>query len=215
MTTPSPFSRFRMLSFRDCWCALGLLVAACASSPAAAPTAELTPERLYPMALGSAWSYDVDAGDGSPPVLAIARVIEASPGRATMQGGEGVTHYELRPDGIFRVEQDGYLLKAPLRAEASWASGRGMQARIQHLGIVLETPAGRFEACVEVLEQGSTSGATIRTTYCPGVGPVQVVSSMQMQLSAEPVQVVARLRGFRLGPESAAAPSDSSSGDPK
>jgi hypothetical protein len=142
--------------------------------------------------------------------LAIARVIETEPGHATMQGGEGVTHYELRADGIFRQDQDGYLLKAPIRAGAQWPSGHGMQARVQRLGITIETPAGHFTDCIEVLEQGSSSGAVITTTYCPGAGPTQVVSSMQMQLSPEPVQVVARLRGYRVGAE-AAEPSSTTS----
>jgi hypothetical protein len=186
------------------------VAAGCASAPAAAPTSELTPEKLYPMVQGSAWSYDVDAGDGSPPVLAIARVVEAQPGRVTMQGGEGVTHYELRADGIYRQDQGGYLLKAPIRVGAQWPSGHGMQARVEHMGIAIETPAGRFSDCVEILERGSSSGAVITTTYCPATGPAQVVSSMQMQLSPEPVQVVARLRGYRVGPETAAPVSSSS-----
>jgi hypothetical protein len=182
-------------------CASALVVlAGCASAPAVAPSAALTPERLYPMVGGSAWSYDVDAGEG-PPVLAISRVTEASNGQATVQGGEGGTHYELRPDGIYRTERDGYLLKAPIRAGAQWPSGGGMQATIQRVAVAIDIPAGRFNDCVEVLEQGSASGAVISTTYCPGVGPVQVISSMQLQLGQQTVRVVARLRGYRVGPE--------------
>jgi hypothetical protein len=183
-----------------CASALLFLATGCASTPAAVPTAAITPERLYPMVAGSAWSYDVDAGEG-PPVLAISRVTEASGGQATVQGGEGATHYELRPDGIFRSERGGYLLKAPIRAGARWPSGGGMQATIQRMAVAIDIPAGRFKDCVEVQEQGSASGAVISTTYCPGVGPVQVISSMQLQLGHQTVRVVARLRGYRVGPE--------------
>jgi hypothetical protein len=183
-----------------CASAVLFLAAGCASAPTVAPTAALTPERLYPMVAGSAWSYDVDAGEG-PPVLAISRVTEAGGGRVTVQGGEGATHYELRPDGIFRTERGGYLLKAPIRAGAQWPSGGGMQATVQRVGVGIDIPAGRFSDCVEVLEQGSASGAVISTTYCPEVGPAQVISSMQLQLGHQTVRVVARLRGYRVGPE--------------
>ncbi|MFI5308051.1 MAG: hypothetical protein ACHQ53_11895 [Polyangiales bacterium] len=158
------------------------------------------------MAQGSAWSYDVDTGDGAK-VLAIARVTEATAERATIQGGEGATHYELRPDGIFRQERGGYLLKPPFREGAQWESGNGMQAKITRLGVAIETPAGRFAGCVEVTEQGSANGAVINTTYCPDIGPVQVISSMQLTLGQQTVQVVAKLRGYRIGPEPPTPPS--------
>jgi len=177
----------------------------CASSPTVVPSVEITPARLYPMAAGSAWSYDVDTGDGAI-VLAIARVTEASANTATIQGGEGATHYELRPDGIYRSERRGYLLKSPIRDGAEWDSGNGMHARITRLGVTLDTPAGHYSSCVEVVERGAQNGAVINTTYCPNVGPVQVISSMQLTLAEQSVQVVAKLRGFRIGPEPAPGP---------
>jgi hypothetical protein len=192
-------SALRLLA-AGCASACVALAGACASAPAVVPTAAITPERLYPMVEGSAWSYDVDTGDGSS-VLAISRVTKAHGAQATVQGGEGATHYELRPDGIFRADRGGYLLKGPIRAGSTWPSGSGMQATIQRIAVAIDVPAGRFNDCIEVLEQGSASGAVITTTYCPGVGPVQVVSSMQLQLGKQIVRVVARLRGYRVGPE--------------
>jgi hypothetical protein len=178
---------------------LPLCLAGCASAPAAVPGRAVTPARLYPLAAGSAWSYDVDAGDGVP-VLAIARVAEAGPAYAVVQGGEGMTRYELRPDGIFRSDKGGYLLKAPLAAGARWGSGANLEASVIRTGVAIDTPAGRFQDCVEVLERGAQSGAEISTTYCPDVGPVQVVSSVALDLNpGQNVRVVARLRGFTLG----------------
>lgn len=176
-----------------------LVLTACASAPAPAPTRALTPERLYPLALGSAWSYDVDTGQGEA-VLAIARVTETSQNTAAVQGGEGVTRYELRPDGIFRTDRGGYLLKAPLREGASWASGGGMQAQIARTDAAVATPAGDFTQCLEVVERGAPSGAIITTTYCPDVGPVRVVSSLDMTTGQ--VSVVATLRGYQIGGDS-------------
>jgi hypothetical protein len=190
-------------------------ICACASTPSARPAPPLTPGRLYPLHSGGVWSYDVDPGDGSN-VLAITRVIEAGAGHVVVQGGDGATRYELRDDGIYRSERGGYLLKAPIVLGAHWPSGGGMQATVRAIDLALETPAGRFSGCVEILEQGAPSGATISTMYCPEVGPVQVISSMDLTLGGRAtVRVTARLRGYSIagsaqhnataaGPENAA-----------
>jgi hypothetical protein len=183
------------------------LLVGCATTPPPVPTPPaLTPARLYPLVAGSVWSYDVDAGDGSS-VLAIMRVTESGAGHAAVQGGEGTTRYELRPDGIYRPDRGGYLLKEPLRVGASWPSGGGVQAEIAATEVAIETPAGRFARCFEVLERGAANGAVISTTYCPDVGPVQVVSSLQLTTGS--VRVIARLRGYQIG-GSNTAPSDDS-----
>ena len=172
-------------------------LAACASAPAAKPEgSKLTPERLYPLALDSAWSHDVDAGDGEP-VLAITRVVEAGPGYAKVLGGEGVRRYELRPDGLYKSEQGGYLLRAPIEPGASWDAGRGVTARVADTAVAVETGAGKFSGCVRVVEQGAASGAVVETVYCPDVGPVVVES--RIELSRGSAQVIARLRGYAIG----------------
>jgi hypothetical protein len=174
-----------------------VLAAACASSPAAKPEARaLTPERLYPLTLGSAWSYDVETGDGEP-VLAINRVVEAGPGYAGVLGGEGVRRYDLRPDGVYQGTLGGYLLRAPIAANATWDAGRGVTARVADTAVAIETAAGRFSGCVRVVEEGAASGAVVQTTYCPDVGPVEVVS--RLQLTHGLVEVRARLRGYTIG----------------
>jgi hypothetical protein len=191
-------------------------ISACASAPNARPAAPpLTPSRLYPLRAGGVWSYDVDPGDGSN-VLAITRVIESDSMHALVQGGEGTTRYELRDDGIFRSERGGYLLKAPITVGAQWPSGGGTQATVRAIDLQLETPAGRFSGCVEVIEQGAPSGATISTMYCPEVGPVQVISSMDLTLGGRAtVRVTARLRGYSIEPPISSATVNAASPDPE
>jgi hypothetical protein len=192
-----------------CSFVLLLCIPACASGPSARPTQALTPARLYPLHQGGVWSYDVDPGDGSN-VLAITRVTEADATHALVQGGEGSTRYELREDGIYRSERAGYLLKTPIEVGAQWPSGAGMQATIRATDVAIETPAGRFAGCVDVVEQGAASGATIATTYCPDVGPAQVISSMDLTLGGpSTVRVTARLRGYSIN-----VPQSSNSSEP-
>jgi hypothetical protein len=168
------------------------LLAGCgaAQQPARVPL-EVTPHSLYPLAAGNAWSYDVDTGRER--VLAVSRVERLEGGVASVRSGEQTLQYELRPDGVYRPARQGYLLRAPIAPAAEWDAGAGTIARIVAVDLVLQTPAGRFEQCVRVSEDGA-SGAHIETTYCPGVGPVIVMS--ELALSRETARVTARLRGY-------------------
>lgn len=179
--------------------AVTLLLASCAGSTSQLrPPLDQSPGSLYPLATGYAWSYDVDAGDGAP-VLAIARVVALEGGVAVVVMGAGSEQrYAVGPEGIRRVGQDGFLLKAPIAAGASWQASAGVSARITSLSERVTTEAGTFERCVLVEEQNSESGQHILTTYCPGVGPALVISEMEVR--GQKLRVTARLRGYSLEP---------------
>jgi hypothetical protein len=148
---------------------------------------------LYPLRAGSAWSYDVDSGDGHA-LLATARVVRVQQGVVDVTSGQAVLRYVLRPDGIERDGQQGYLLKAPFALNASWSSGPDTLARIVALHQQLATAAGSFEECVVVQENNARSGQRVTTTYCPGVGPARVVSEMEVR--GHGLRVIATLRGY-------------------
>ncbi len=136
-------------------------------------------EAYFPLSEGTAWSYDVDDGVGT--VLAISRVESRSGRRANVVDPAGiVVPYEVRDDGIFRPDKGVYLLREPLTRGASWSSTAGMTATITAVDRVVETPAGRFERCLEVVQEGGEQGLRITTTYCPNVGPVKVVAAMTL-----------------------------------
>jgi hypothetical protein len=164
-----------------------------AASPRTQTAIDVSVRSLYPLKVGSAWSYDVDSGDGQV-LLATSRVTRVQDGVAEVTSGQAVLRYVLRADGVERMGQQGYLLKAPLVANASWASGPDTTAVIQALHQALVTAAGAFEECVVVQESNASSGQRVTTTYCPGVGPARVVSEMEVR--GHGLRVVATLRGF-------------------
>jgi hypothetical protein len=175
------------------WLALGC--AACAggsAGPLRTAAADLTPTSLYPLRVGYAWSYDVDAGDNQP-VLATARVLRVNEGVVDVQSGQEVRHYTLVPEGI-RRDQGSFLLRAPIVAGSHWRSGPDSEAHVIALGQTVETQSGAFRACVVIDEKHPGSGQQVTTTYCPGVGPVRIES--QMEVRGRVVRVRAVLRGF-------------------
>lgn len=154
-------------------------------------------DRLYPMREGAVWSYDVDTGQGLP-ILAISRITQASESRAEVTVGREAIPYERRPDGLYRPDREAYVLRAPVREGASWDAGDGVTAEVRSTTRSVDTPAGHFEGCVEVVESGGAAGKTVRTVFCPDVGPVEIESSMPMPGQSHVARVTARLRGYDL-----------------
>ena len=176
---------------------LALVVGGChASRPAAASGDRLSVDRLYPLRAGSVWTYDVDTGDGSAPTLAITRVTKSAGGKAEVSSGGAPIEYEQRPDGLYRGDRGIYVFKLPLRPGATWETSGGASAQVVTLDKQLETPAGPFAGCVEVLESGGSVPKLVRTVFCPDVGPVEVESSVALPVAGSQARVVARLRGY-------------------
>jgi hypothetical protein len=159
----------------------------------------LEPTELYPLDTGNAWSYDVDTGEAST-TLAITRV-EAFDGRiAEVHTGRTVVRYEVLAEGIRVPPGDEWLLRAPLVEGATWPGRGGWTARLISTDTSVETPAGSFDGCVEVLETGGKLELEVRTVYCAGVGPVWLASTMHSNVSDRAVTVSAKLRGYEVSP---------------
>lgn len=191
---------------------LALAVVAC--GPAAPRVAEpeidrLAPTTLYPMLEGAQWVYDVETGP-EPPTLGIFEVIESSGDTRTIANNRGmdaqgqVRHgdpvtYEIEPQGIRHVASGGYLLRTPIEEGAEWDGMGGRTARVTDVDRSVEVMAGTYEHCVEVTETGGEDGRTVRTVYCPQVGPVEIESRMDTELTMRSVSTTARLRSYDDG----------------
>jgi len=162
--------------------------------------ARLGAERLYPLRAGSVWTYDVETGEGGPPTLAITRVTRSEGGQVEVSSGGAPIRYEQRPDGLYRVDRAAYVLKLPLRAGERWDAGQGATAEVVATDRRLSTAAGEFSGCVEVRESGGATPKVVRTVFCPDVGPVEIESSLQMQLTGRSARVLAQLRGYDFAP---------------
>jgi hypothetical protein len=159
----------------------------------------IDPSDLYPLQSGNAWSYDVDTGEAST-TLAITRV-EAFDGRiAEVHTGHAIVRYEVLAEGIRVPPGDVWLVRAPLVEGAIWPGRGGRTARLISISARVETGAGSFDRCVEVLETGGKRELEVRTVYCPGVGPVSVGSTMRSNVSDRFVTVSAQLRGYDVSP---------------
>ena len=157
-----------------------------------------TAENLYPLGQGYAWSYDVDTGTGISS-LYIARVVSVTGSRFEVTSGGEPIFYERRPDGLYRPSSGTYLIKMPIEVGTEWPSDAGRTARITSTNTSVETPEGHRDNCVEIVENGSDDGRSIRTVYCQDLGPVLVDSVQEIQITGRALHVTARLRGHSFG----------------
>jgi hypothetical protein len=155
----------------------------------------LSVERLYPLRAGSVWTYDVDTGEGAP-TLAITRVLSSADKQAEVSSGGVPIRYEQRADGLYRTDRDVYVLKLPLRVGATWDAGQGATAEVTDLDKRVSTVAGEFSGCVEVRESAGKGQKQVRTVFCPDVGPVELESTLQLEITGRGARVLARLRGY-------------------
>jgi hypothetical protein len=180
--------------------ALSVVAACAAESGVVAVPRALDPLDFYPLRVGNAWSYDVDTGEPST-TLAVTRV-EAFDGTiAELRTGESVVRYQVGSDGIRLPGSDAWLIRAPIRVGATWPAPGGRSAELVSTRAVSETPAGRFDDCLEVLEVGGKLDLEVRTVYCRSIGPTTVTSTMRSKRSARSLTVAARLRGYEVSPQ--------------
>lgn len=178
-----------------------LALTGCPSTGPTTPHAEpLSARRLYPMAAGYIWTYDIDTQTGMSS-LGITRVVDVQGNTVGIAADGGEVHaYELRDEGIYRPATQTWLLHDPIAVGQTWPSTNGRTARIESVTETVDVTDGHYENCVAVLEEGGEAGLHVRTTYCMGVGPVIVESRQELITSMTGgLTVIGRLRAHQQG----------------
>jgi len=182
------------------WLGLALALASCggAQTPSGPTEADrVDPRHLYPLGDGYVWTYDVDTGTGLN-TLAISRVVAHRGNRFEVSNGSDPIPYEVRPEGIFRVDKQTWLLRRPIRVGESWESALGGRAEVTNIHATAETVEGTFRDCVEIRETGENR--QVRSIFCMDIGLVFLESIQSLPIPGEHVTATARLRGHLFGP---------------
>lgn len=154
----------------------------------------ITAARLYPLAVGNAWSYDVDNPLPDGANLLVNRVAEREGRRVTVVTGQEPVVYEVRRDGIYWPAKGGYLLKDPISVGAGWGSRTGSHSRIVSVSRTVEAAGQTFHGCVEVILDGEDQ--RVKTLYAPDVGPVY--TEWSLRLEGHELVFRGRLRGYQV-----------------
>ena len=128
-------------------------------------------ERLYPLEHNTVFSYVTTDDAGTTGIY----VIEVSRPRSTtaeLKVASKVFRRQISADGI-QVPSGGYVLRAPLTADAEWPGEFG-NVSVKTLSRSIKVPAGEYGNCVETVEIAQTPAYTKTATsvFCPGIGMV-------------------------------------------
>lgn len=171
-----------------------LLAAGCRTTPA--PVAEAkTPlmrvEDLFPLRVGSRWTYEV-RGAGQIGTQSVAIVGEEDGWFVDSQGGR------LRVDAFGLRDPNRYLLRAPIEAGTTWSNVESVQSIEHHEIIEAGSPctvkAGTWARCVVVRSTNAVTPTRVfvlESTFAEGVGLV-AQRTLQEEKGLEPVVVLQR-----------------------
>jgi len=132
-------------------------------------TSGLLVEQFFPMKDGEIYHYETTNEVGAKGLL-VVRVRRDDHGRGTFLYPAGNKIFEYRPDGLFLVGKDKYVLRMPAEMGASWPGENGGTTHVVNTAAIVEVPAGRFDGCLQTLED--KGGVKYGTTFCPNVGVV-------------------------------------------
>jgi hypothetical protein len=155
-----------------------IVLSACAAPPQAAKAAlktqvSSTPiERFLPLMDQTVFAYEtLDETSGERGLL-VMEIRRPGPERAELAVAGHVSRVTLDANGV-QLVTGGWLLKTPLTVGATFPGDFGT-VTVRALDRTVETPAGKFEGCLETVEEKSGPSFMKRTVtaYCPEVGIV-------------------------------------------
>ena len=172
-----------------------LLAAGCATTSSATGSHRLDPQAppsaYYPLAEGTAWSYDVVDANGDS-LLLINRVERRDGNKITIRSGNDTQLLEDRGTAIVRLPSGDTVLQGPFAVGTSWAVSGGT-ARLVEVDAVVESKLGPHRGCVVVVEESPTQRTV--TSFAPGIGPVKI--EVYSREGTEVLAFRGLLRGFR------------------
>jgi hypothetical protein len=134
-------------------------------------TPDVKPGVYFPLAVGTAWSYDVTDDATGEKILLVNRVDTREGPRATLFTGADPLIYEDQGDSLVRMPSGTIALKTPIQAGTTWEIPGG-KAMILAINARVDAIAGSYGSCVSVEE--TNEERRVVTTYAPNVGPVEV-----------------------------------------
>lgn len=145
------------------------------TSPASAPAAKNDIEYYFPLEDGKIYHYLTK--EGGETGMLVAKVHRPQQHRGELRVSNGTKRFMYVADGVTYVG-GAYVLKAPLEAGATWPGEHGGTTKITATDAVVQVPAGKFSSCVRTVEEGGRPAhSRYESTFCPGIGIVQLVVS--------------------------------------
>jgi hypothetical protein len=149
-------------------------------------------ERYLPLHDNYVYEYDIVADSGEKGRMMV-QVSRPRPGLAELNVAGKVDRLELSTDAV-RHATGGFLLKGPISVGAQW-QGQFGKVRVVSISRAVAIPAGKFEGCIETLEEATQPVAKrANSIFCPDVGLVAL--EVEGTVNGDEASVSSELRSF-------------------
>ena len=129
-------------------------------------------EQYFPLEEGRIYNYVTSEGGETGMLVAKVHRTDASHGELRLSNA--TKRFVYSPAGV-AYDNGLFILKAPLEVGASWPGEHGGTTRVASVDASAKVVAGSYSGCVQTVEEGGRPpGSKFVTTYCPGVGMVQL-----------------------------------------
>jgi hypothetical protein len=157
-------------------------------------------EHWYPLDLGSMWTFQLKMDPASPGMLSISCITMRDSDGANLLTGKRVQQLRVVEDGIVTVRppSKAYLLRVPFALGEKWTGLDGSTVTVTKVDAPMTVDAGTFSGCVETTETAgdATGSETLKTTYCPEVGPVQMEILTSGDETVPAQHIIGKLRAY-------------------
>lgn len=178
----------------------------CAHAPQEAASSALEPRDFYPLAVGTAWEYEVVVLGAAPESDKVS-IVRQEGGVAVDSKGQ-----KIWSDAFGIRDDKRYLLRKPIEVGAEWTNVVSVSSteryRVAAVGAGCASPAGQYENCVTIESKNRIKGDDYlvnQIVFAPGVGIVRIATTLETPTKVLP-QVSLRLMRFTPAAPAAVPP---------
>ncbi len=129
-------------------------------------------ERYMPLKADTVYAFETSIENSGERGVLMMHVDRPRANQAVLVVGGRAQRLAIEKQGI-RLENGGWLLKAPLTVAAQFKGQFGLVV-IRSTDAQVQVPAGRFTGCVETIEESPAVKKRVTTVFCPDIGIVSL-----------------------------------------
>lgn len=162
----------------SCAVVVALLALACGPAQSQAPASQ--PERaritdveqFLPFEPNTVSAFETSSEDSPEKGVLMMQISRPRPDTVELDVGGKIQRLTIVPEGA-QVATGGWLLKTPLEEGATF-KGQFGEVKIASITRSIQVPAGKFEGCIETVEESQIAQRRVTTVFCPKVGIVSL-----------------------------------------
>lgn len=129
-------------------------------------------EQFLPFEANTVSAFETSSEDSPEKGVLMMQISRPRPDAVELDVGGKIQRLTIVPEGA-QVATGGWLLKTPLEEGARF-KGQFGEVKIVSISRSIQVPAGKFDGCIETVEESQVAERRVTTVFCPKVGIVSL-----------------------------------------